>query len=509
MLSNKNLFFVILFVLAIFTRFFKLNWGDNVFFNPDENNMAYSVMQMNKDNLDPKFYAYGQFPLYLTFFTTPKHEFHNIVYTFRFWSAIFSCLSLLVFYLIGLKIFKLKKYSSIFVLFLIFTPGLIQLSHFGTTESILLFVFATNILLSFKIYDSKQQKYLILASIISGIGLATKLSSLILTTPIFLSLLFLFLKKPKFWRLFGCSVLFISITIFIGIIFSPFNLINISKFYSAMEYEVGVATGQIPVFYTRQFIGSLPYLFQIQKIFPYTNGFPLFFLGLIGFFLILKSYILGHKPNTYLLLTLFPSLIFFIYQGQLFTKWTRFMSPIFFILPLVSIYFINKIKSTILLYLIIFISILPGIYFIKIYFASDTRVQATNWINKNISPSSQVLSESGNVVDIPLFGSQISVNNFDFYTLDDDVANFNKLNELVDISDYIFIPSQRIFKNQNNTNFPYSQQYYQNLFSGQLNFNLVKTFFNNNSLFLNSENAEETWSVFDNPTIRIYKKNNF
>ena len=508
MSSNKSLIFVFLFGLTIFTRFIKLNWGNNFFFNPDENNMANSVLQINKQNLDPNFYAYGQFPLYLTFFTTPKHDFKNIILTLRFWSAFFSSASLYIFYLIGQKIFKQKKYSSIFVLLLIFTPGLIQLSHFGTTESILLFVFAVNILLSFKIYDHKNLKYLILASIISGIGLATKVSSLILTTPVFLCLLFLSFKKHNFWRFVWSSTLFISLTILVGIILSPYNLINFSEFISTMKYEVGVATGQIPVFYTRQFIGSLPYLFQLQKIFPYANGIFIFIFGFAGFCLILESWIKNHKLNIYLLITLFPCLIYFIYQGQLFTKWTRFMSPIFFVFPLISIFFIKKIKSTLLLCLIIFISILPGIYFMKIYFVPDIRVQATEWINKNIPPSSQVLSESGNVVDLPLLGDLITVNNFDFYGLDISFAKLNKLNQLIEQSDYIFIPSRRVFKNQNNQEFPYSQKYYQNLFSNQSNFNISKTFSNNNSLFLNSENAEETWSVFDNPTIRIFSKTN-
>ena len=500
MLSNRRFFFVLLLILAIFTRFLKLNWGDNFFFNPDENNMANSVLKMTPQSLDPHFYAYGQFPLYLTLFTTPQHDFNNTVLTLRFWSAFFSCLSLIIFYLIGLKIFRQKKYSSIFVLFLIFTPGLIQLSHFGTTESILLFVFAVNILLSFKIFDNLKMKYLLLASIVSGIGLATKISSLILITPIFLSLLFLFLKKAKIWQLFWGSILFISLTFLIGIIFSPYNLINFTEFISAMKYEVGVATGQIPVFYTRQFVGSLPYLFQLQKIFPYANGLPLFIFGLIGFCFIKKS-------NVYLLLTLFPSLIYFIYQGQLFTKWTRFMSPIFFVFPLVSVFFIKKIKSKILLYLVIFISILPGIYFMKIYFSPDIRVQATEWINNNIPTKSKILSEGGNIVDIPMQG-QYDVTNFDFYTLDDSVNNSKKLNQLVSQTNYLIIPSRRIFKNQNNHNFLYSQNYYQKLFTGQLNLNLIKPFFNNNSLFLNSENAEETWSVFDNPVIRIYSKTN-
>lgn len=505
MLSNRRFIFVLVVSLIIFTRFFKLNWGDNFFFNPDENNMATSVMKMNPKNLDPHFYAYGQFPLYLTLITTPIHDFKSVVLTLRFWSALFSSASLFLFYLISKRIFKESQYSLIFVLFLTFTPGLIQMSHFGTTESILLFVFAANILLSFKIFDNLKIKYFILASIVSGIGLATKISSLILTTPIFLSLLFLLIKKRKIWQLFFGLLVFCLITVLIGILFSPYNLINLTEFISTMKYEVGVATGEYQVFYTRQFIGSIPYLFQIQKIFPYANGIPLFILGLVGFGIIIKSFIDHRKSNPYLLLILFPSLIFFIYQGQLFTKWTRFISPIFFIFPLLSMFVFQKIKSKNLFYSLTILCLLPGIYFFKTYLNQDIRVVATNWINENISHDSRILSEGGNVVDIPMKG-HYDVVNFDFYNHDEDVKSPKKLNQLINQSEYIIVPSRRIFKNQNNPRYPRSQQYYQRLFSGKLNFKLIKTISRNNSLFLNPENAEETWSVFDNPVIRIYEK---
>ena len=505
MLSNHKYFFVFLFALIIFTRFYKLNWGNDFFFNPDENNMVSSVLQMSHTNIDPKFYAYGQFPLYLTFFTTPKHDFKTVALTLRFWSAVFSVLSLFVFYFIGQKIFKTTKNSLAFLILLIFTPGLIQLSHFGTTESILLFIFSINIFLSFRIYDNFKFKYFLLAGLISGIGLATKISALILTTPIFLAILFHFIKTKKFFLPLFSSIFFLFITLIIGIIFSPYNLLNFSQFLSSIKYEIDVASGQIPVFYTRQFINSLPYLFQLQKIFPYTNGIPIFILGIFGLCLILKSWIIYHKSSPFLLLILFPCLIYFIYQGQLFVKWTRFMSPIFFVLPLLTVFVLQKIKSRYLFCILILISILPGIYFMKIYFNTDIRVMASDWLNHNLSLDSEILSETGNVVDIPVFG-QLKVNNFDFYTLDSDINNLEKLTQSITQSDYIIIPSRRVFKNQNNSNFLYSQNYYQKLFSGQFGFNLIKTFSNNNSLFLNSENAEETWSVFDNPTVRVFKR---
>jgi hypothetical protein len=142
----------------------------------------------------------------------------------------------------------------------------------------------------------------------------------------------------------------------------------------------------------------------------------------------------------------------------------------------------------------------PGIYFFQKYFSPDIRVVASDWINSNISPDSFILSESGNVVDLPLNQSKIIVNNFDFYNSE----NIDNLSAEINKSDYIIIPSRRVFKN----NFLETKNYYQKLFSGELGFQEIKRFSNQKALFLNSENAEETWSVFDQPIIRIYKKVN-
>jgi hypothetical protein len=511
MSSKKNFwFFLFLFASALFTRFFGINWASGFGFHPDENNMVNSILSIKKDNLNPNFFAYGQFPLYLTYFTTPKHDFFTVGLTLRFWSAIFSSISIILFYLIGKKIFKSSKLANIFALLIVFTPGLIQLSHFGTTESILAFVFALNIYLSFLFYDHPNNlSLLFFAGLISGIGIATKISAATFVVPICLSFLFIFLKSPKqILSLFLKFLLFITITCLFSVLFSPYNIIDYPQFLSSMKYEIGVADGSIPVFYTRQFINSIPYIFQFQKIFPYTNGIFIFIFSLLGFCFVLKSSFKKNEISPYLLITLFSALIYFIYQGQLFTKWTRFMSPIFFCGPLLTGFFLREIKDKAIQFFFIVLAILPGIFFLNTYFFSDIRAQATNWINQNIPQNSQILSEGGNAVDIPLNNlNHFNITNFDFYSLDEDTKSPQILTNLTETSDYIFIPSRRVFKNQNNNQFPYSQQYYQNLFSGDLGYTLIKTFTKSNSFLLNSENAEETWSVFDNPTIRIFRKN--
>lgn len=140
----------------------------------------------------------------------------------------------------------------------------------------------------------------------------------------------------------------------------------------------------------------------------------------------------------------------------------------------------------------------PGIYFFQKYFSSDIRIVASSWISSNLTPDSFILSESGNVINLPVSNTNLNINNFDFYN----PQNIKNLPAELTKSDYIIIPSRRVFKN----NFPEFKNYYQKLFSGDLGFIEIKNFSNQKDLFLNSENAEETWSVFDQPTIRIYKK---
>jgi hypothetical protein len=254
-----------------------------------------------------------------------------------------------------------------------------------------------------------------------------------------------------------------------------------------MKYETAVATGKLAVFYTQQFINSTPYYFQLTKIFPYSSGIFMFIFGLFG--------LLFLKFNKKTLIITIPCLIYFLYFGQVFTKWSRFMSPLFFIFPLLSTIFINKIKNIYFKLLLIILCCLPGIYFLRIYFLPDIRLTASNWINQNITPNSIVLSESGNVINLPVNHHNLNINNFNFYNYQsqDLVAQINQ-------SDYIIIPSRRVFKNN------FAADYYRNLFNGSLGFSEIKNFSPNYDLFLNSEDAEETWSVFDHPTIRIYQK---
>jgi len=499
----SRLLFPLLIFLAIFTRFYGLNWGFPFFFHPDENNMATAVSQFSQTNLDPHFYAYGQFPLYLSYFfgniLNTQNSLADSIINLRLLSASFSVLALYFFYLSVKLVFP--KISRYFLLLMIFSPGLIQLAHFGTTEALLLFVFAVNTFLALKYSQSQNPNYLLLASLTTGIGLATKITAVFFILPLFFAFILSFNKNP--FRLISLVFFlqFISLSVIFFLILSPYNWINFYDFLSAMKYETAVATGQLPIFYTTQFKNSLPYIFQLKNIFPYSSGIIIFIFSLLSLIFLPR---LKLKPKLSLLLILFlPSLLYFLYFGQLYVKWFRFMSPLFFIPPIFAAIFITHFKSKIVKISLTVLAILPGLLYFSHYFYPDIRHSSSQWFGQNIPSNSVVLSEGGNVVNFPLNQSDYKITHFDFYSetdFSDDLIN------QISLSDYIIVPSRRVYKNYSTPDYPLINNYYQNLFSGNLGFELIKTFSPPGDFVLNSESAEETWTVFDKPIIRIYKK---
>lgn len=498
MFSKNRILLLIIFISALLTRFIGLTWGTPYFFHPDENNMATALSQLSWDSLNPHFFAYGQFPLYLGFFTLKclniANSFANSVYILRFYSIIFSLLSLLVIFFISKKIFH-PDFILLPLIFSIFNPGLIQLAHFGTTESFLVFIFLSQIYFSFKIYDQKSALlYYFFSGIFSGIAIATKISSLIFLGPVLLVTLMNFLREKNKLRIilgFLILIVFTSIFYFLS---SPYNLISKSDYLSAMNYETGVATGQIKVFYTTQFSKTIPYFFQFTKIFPYSAGIFQFIFFIIGFIFFIKNYSTKDKKFLYYFLILVPAFVYFLYFGQLYTKWTRFVSPLFFLFPLFSAYLISILKSKTHRLILSVLACLPALFFFRLYLIPDIRLQASSYF-LSLPSNSTFLSESGNVVNLPLFENTFNVINYDFYNS----YNPKSLSENLYSTDYILVPSRRVFKN-------YDYNYYQYLFDGNLGFQKLKIFSPSFDLFLNSENAEETWSVFDHPTIRLYQK---
>jgi hypothetical protein len=547
-------------LIGAFLRFYNLMWGDGNFFHPDENNMARSISQMNiAQKLYPDFFAYGQFPLYASYFlvqvlyfvtTTlfkidlagmfPFHPvaFKDAVFGLRFFSALFSTCTIPVAYFLLSELIpkngRFSYYPLIGASLVAFLPGLIQSAHFGTTESILTFFFLLTIYLSVKLLRTKHHSILtILLGIALGLSMGTKITAVLFFIP---PILAIFLIRPiishkisvliilKKVALIGLLAVSAFIFFFIS---SPYSVLDWTHFRDTSRYESEVATGAAQVFYTRQFIDTTPFIFQMTHVFPYVLGVGLVIAGFISFFILpflVRKF--GDKLliQQYIVITI-SFLVFLVLNTMLFIKWTRFLTPLIPIIVVNTVLFLflieKVLKKTVvqtITAIILVITILSGVYFFILYTREDIRLTASRWIYDNIPNGSYILSETGNVVDIPLEikdSKNTAISNggthnytvisFDFYHLEQDNLEASLVDHLGK-AEYIFVPSRRIFANHIRfpDKYPLLNTYYTKLFNGELGFSKVAEF--NAFPLFSDERAEETWTVFDHPVIRVFKK---
>ncbi|HUW21266.1 MAG TPA: glycosyltransferase family 39 protein [Candidatus Bathyarchaeia archaeon] len=550
---HKTALFVTL-LLGAFFRFYRLDWGEGLFFHPDENNIASSISQLKPPDFHPHFFAYGHFPIYWVYltkqlpnlinhFSLSPVSFPEAISSLRLWAAFASTLTIWVVYLIGQRVFN-KQYGLLAAILTSFIPGLIQASHFGTTESVLTLLFFTTLYHSLELLKKTPNKKIFLfLAIILGIGLSTKLNALVFFSFPFIALLEANFSLKKIWRqkkLFLLLSISLLGAFLVSFLTSPYQVLDFSEFWRVAQYEINVARGKIPVFYTRQFINTQPVIFQLVQIFPFSLNPFMEITGLLGLFLTLINIIrkrIRKQPEKILLIWAFAS--YFTTSGLIFAKWTRFVTPLlpFFVIFSLEIieFFENRIQvkfrqqsdsaryqsKKIIIFrnafiiLLITVSFIYGLAFFSIYLQPDIRITASEWMRDNLPPESKILSEGGNVVDIPLKGN-FRVVNLDFYNLDQEKVLFDKLFDTLADSQYLLIPSRRIFADHPAGQYPKVACYYRLLFSDRLGYAKIKEFTSYPSIDMYDwkweipdELAEETWSVFDHPVIRLYKKTLF
>ncbi len=528
---KKNRLLLVLALGGGFLRFYKLDWGEGYFFHPDEYHIAASVDQLSfPQQMNPHFFSYGTFITYLIYFSrTLLGVFNsrflslNPILFGRFYSALFSTLTIPIGFLISQKLFKNRFYSYLATLLVAFQPGLIQQGHFATPESLLAFMLLVSLYFGLSWLEKNRLSLLYFAAIFLGLALGTKIVSLT-----FLPILLLFpwlkmrlklIKKPIYLiKLIILPLLIVFSTFFFVF---PFSLLDWQDFCHSMNYEIGVGRGKPVVFYTRQFINTSPIIFQLQKILPFALGPGLLILGILGLTTIIIEIIqtLFKKQtiNTRLLIILLAFSLYFFPNVFLFAKWTRFIAPTFPFFALFTSHFLSKMKNKFLLticYLLLVTCFFWMPMFFSIYLRPDVRISATTWLNQHLSSRSFILTESGNMLEVPLQGA-LQKRSFDFYHLEESQNLQSEFPSLLVKADYFIIQSRRIFLNHQRLSqqFPKTSRFYDLLFSDQLGFKKIKEFnaypkleIGNWKLEIPDEVGEETWSVFDHPVIRIYKK---
>lgn len=530
-------------------RAYNIQWDSNYLFHPDERAIVLFTIPLTlpkslssflsiESPLNPHFFAYGNFPLYLlkffaviASFQYPQYlQYGNIQIIGRYISILTDTLSILLTFLIARKIFSPK--IGLFAAFFYSVSVLpIQLSHFYAVDTLLsFFMLATFYALLSSLYQRKL-KTTLTAGIFLGLSLATKISSLPLLATLFFSLFLssIFLHNFRWKKILpfianACVV--ILAMVFVFVVFQPYALIDGQEFIKQTIQQSQMAKSAFTFPYTLQYVGKIKYLYELKNIFLWGIGPIITTLSFLGIFSLVISFFKNkfNTKNKGQALMLFHFFLYFAIVGSFAVGWMRYSLPLYPFFAIFAAYFLVSygqplLKKPLLILFCLLVLIWP-ISFMSIYQKENTRISASQWIHSNIPPGSKLAIEHWDDA-LPIFGGE----NYTQLILPlyepDTQVKWDGIHAQLKESDYIIIASNRLYTPlQKLTNckalpqeycYPLTNAYYNKLFAGKLGFRKVAEFTNPPTIPLlnitiDDQKADESFTVYDHPKIQIFKK---
>ena len=543
--KKNNIFAWLIFILLLSfsLRVFDINWDGQFSFHPDERMIGFVVDKLDwdfqnffspKSGLNPNFFAYGSFPIYFLWIIRQaveiligsKLNFDELLNLGRIISACFDTVTVLLIFLLSKKLFGNKNQIALLAAFIYSISVLpIQLSHYFAVDTILTCGIMLSIYLSTVAVKTNGLFFLLLLGACIGITVATKVTGGLVILPI---VFYLFFSEKRGYIEKSLRILTVVLTVLlVFFIAMPYALIDWTNFWEQISQQSKLYSDAYAFPYTLQYVGTLPYVYFLKNIFLWGIGPVAGCFGILGFVVFIKK-MFQRKIQISLIsmVILFFAIIYFAYMGFSQVKFMRYMLPIY---PMIAILagagvfaVLSKInrKAKPYIFCIIFAALIfYPISFMNTYTPLNTRSGATNWILKNIPKGSKIAIEHwDDRVPITDNGTY-SFLELKLYDQPDDRKKWEAIDKLLAESDYLVIASNRLYKpiqkltecNLYKTCYPIASQYYKNLFSGKSQYEKIIEFSNHPmvpllNLIIDDTKSDESFSVYERPTIMIFKK---
>ncbi|HEV2236541.1 MAG TPA: phospholipid carrier-dependent glycosyltransferase, partial [Ktedonobacterales bacterium] len=327
-------------LVALALRLYGLNWDANNHLHPDERAIVFKAMCLSfpgqialrpgncdpayggagwllspSSPLNPHFFAYGSFPLYLLALVTHAlawlthatggrfhpadggawDDFNHFTLVGRALSALFDTGSVVLIALLGRRLagWRVGLLAAALVAVL---PFEIQVSHFYAVDTILTFFVLLTLLGCLWLASPPPPPratprglaavwgvwwQCLFVGVALGLAVASKVSALPLLAPVALALLVRWRRRGlEDALLTALGVAAAALITFM--VTSPYTLIDWTNFIQQVNEQSALSRGQLDYPYVRQFANTTPYLYQIQQLLLYDMGLPLGLLGLAG-----------------------------------------------------------------------------------------------------------------------------------------------------------------------------------------------------------------------------------
>lgn len=517
---------VLILLAAALFRFYGLDWDRGYLFHPDERKILLvasglalpSNLQelLSPDSpLNPKFFAYGSFPIYLlkalSVFApaaadaVPWRDTNlvGLALLGRALSGLFDLGTIALTFLLARRLFS-ARVGLVAAACIAVTVMHIQLAHFYAVDTLLTFFVVATIFFAARFADTGARGDALLMSVSFGLAMATKVSAAPLVVPIGVAAVRAIYHEDaktqsknlrvcvslwwmRVWSVRQTLAKIFGVAFAVFVVTQPYALLDPIRYFGQVGTESLVARGWLDFPYTRQFADALPFLYQIWQSSVWGFSLPLGILAWGGSALFIWQWRRSRDWQSGFILSW--ALVYFVIIGAQYAKYPRYLLPLAPFLFLMAAVAFSRIRWNVLrlTYYVLFSTALvaASVYslaFVSIYSNEHPWLQISDWIYQNIPAQSAIAIEHWDDV-LPL---SIRAAGVDRAPIDyreqvlpmydaDDATKTRTLVDTLTASDYIILASPRLYATITRlpARYPVSARYYRLLFNGQLGFDLV------------------------------------
>ena len=607
---------------AAVLRLYNVNWDDLQHVHPDERWISMVASDLTwpenfKDILDPRKstlnplwiprdnaprnYAYGHLPLYLLVFVAnlvthfaplAQHlsaypdlaeavgdlaliaDYSHINLVGRVISAFADLGIIYLVFLLGKHIYD-KRVGLLGAAFVAFTVMHIQLAHFCAFDVVTTFFAVLTVYGAVRLAQRGDWFSAVGAGGAAGLAVASKFSAM----PILLTLVVacgvrVFREErgadsqqpgargqklaDSLGRAFGLLLVSLLAAAVAFAVTSPFAILDLKAYLNQVKQQGGMVRGTNDWPFTRQYRGTLPYVYHIEQQLRWGMGWPLGLVAFAGlayvFWRAVRRQCCGEE--WVILSWVVP---YFLITGSFLVKFMRYMLPITPFLSLVGAEMLltmhdarckvqdghpKGLVSCILhprswiMYLVSGIVVISSIFyslaFVSIYSRPHTWLEASRWIYAHVPDGSTIATEHWDddlPKPLPEAGQNSGAHGYHHLTLPmyepDTLDKYVLLKDILSQADYIILASNRLYRTipRLPQRYPISTRYYELLFAEKLGFRLERAFtsypglpFGNPSTLLRTrlrtplgwtivdDDADESFTVYDHPKPLVFTK---
>lgn len=514
--------------LALVLRLYGLSWDRGYLFHPDERQILmvvdrlsfswppdWSALLTPESPWNPRFFAYGSLPIYLLRvcaslagrYWPEAATLESSYLVGRVLSALFDAGTVLLVYHLGRKLYS--RVTGLLAATLVALTVLhIQVAHFYAVDTLLTFFVVLAVSLGVDLVRHGRIGTGLLLGASCGMALATKVSAAPLLMSATLAWLFATLalrqeSKRKGLITWGRAFLGWALTNLIALVtfffFEPYALIDPVRFVVDVIQESYMARGLADIPYTRQFIGTTPYIYPIWQAMVWSMGVP---LGVAGFGAVVPALVQAVRKTAQaqwrqaggLWLPLSWVMVYFGVTGSFRAKFLRYMLPVIPFLCLWAAWALSSlvngrgklrnIQRAVGVASLLLVLLATGLYavsYMNVYVQEHPWIQATAWLCENLARPSRIAVEHWDD-PLPLLQGtgelrcyrRHSVRELALYD-PDTVHKLETLLDAIESSDYIVLSSNRLYNTipRLPDRYPLSSRYYELLLGERLGFELV------------------------------------